>query len=378
MTERLTTLLHREADGLDVPQPDAARILGDGRRARRRQALTQGAVGVVAAVLVLVAGGVAWQVAGGAGGRHRSDLPAASNAQLEGWAVASGSTVQLGSGRTVEVGGKVKSLYYTSAGVLVRYGKGAETDAPDSTYALIDREGEVSDFRLDLGDRVPGTSPTQPYLVYADAADDRAHWNIVVRDVRSGEVVRTVPVSGAFTWGGWVAPPVSLDGDHVYVGLDTAMLDVSVTTGAISTSALPPSMMPTVDGGRTVVWSPRGAPRVLDARTGATLLQVKGGEQVVSLSPDGRFAFQHSYRTCDEHNRCSFDDPKATVHDLATGRSIVVDVSTAGYGWTPEGDLLRVTDDAVDVCDPTDGSCRSTPVEVGGENLRLGGASYES
>lgn len=42
MTDRLATLLHDEADRLDVPAPPAADILRGGRRIRRRRRLAAG------------------------------------------------------------------------------------------------------------------------------------------------------------------------------------------------------------------------------------------------------------------------------------------------------------------------------------------------
>ena len=376
MTERLATLLHQEADGIDVPAPDAMQILGTGRRLRRRRGVVQGAATVAVLAVALTAGAVALDRAGNG---RASDLPPASAEQLEGWAVASGSTVQLGNGHTVKVDGKVKSVYYTSAGVLVRTGREAATDAPDSAYTLVDPDGRRTDFALELGDRVPSTDPTQPYLVYADATPDPNRWNVIVRDVRTGEVTQTISVTGAFTWGGWVAPPVSLDGSHVFVGMDEATLDVDLTTESVTPSTvLDPSNAPNVAGGHEIMETRRGVQRVVDVATGEVLLQMQNEEQLLSFSPDGRHAIEVSYRNCDEAGTCVFDRPKATVYNLTTGGHIVIDVQSASYGWTPQGDLLRVTDDAVDVCDADTNVCRSTPVEVDGRNLRLGGNSYES
>lgn len=377
MTERLTALLNREAETLEVPPPNTPALLTAGRRAVRRRRGWHAAAGLTVAA-GLVAGGVTALDLRDQG--RASDLAPASAAQLDGWAVASGSTVLLGNGREVEVPGKVKSLYYTSAGVLVRSGASSTTDAPDSTYALVDESGDVTDFSLELGDRVPGTDPGQPFLVYADATSRADKWNVVVRDVRTGEVTRTIPVTGAFTWGGWVAPPVALSGSHVYVGMDGATLDVDLTTGGVSEAAhLPASTMPTVTAGREVVEDrgDRGA-SVVDVATGEALLRVPGSERIVTLAPGAAHAISVSYRTCTEDGECRYDEPLAEVFDLAAGTSSRVDVSDASYGWTPGGYLLRVDDDSVDVCDPGSDECFSTPVEVDGRNLRLGGNSYEA
>ena len=377
MTERLSALLNREAESLEVPPPNTPALLGAGRRVVRRRRGWRAAAGLTVAA-GLVAGGVTALDLRDQG--RASDLAPASTAQLDGWAVASGSTVLLGNGREVEVPGKVKSLYYTSAGVLVRNGASSSTDASDSTYALVDDSGAITDFSLELGDRVPGTDPGQPFLVYADATGRPDEWNIVVRDVRTGKVARTIPVAGAFTWGGWVAPPVALSGSHVFVGMDGATLDVDLTTGGVSEAAhLPASTMPTVSAGREVVEErgERGS-SVVDVATGEVLLRVNDPDHFLTLSPDGRHAIAVSWRTCTEDGECSFDEPLAEVFDLAAGTSRRVDVSDASYGWTAGGDLLRVDGDSVDVCDPGSDECFSTPVEVDGRNLKLGGNSYEA
>jgi len=377
MTERLAALLHAEAERLQVPPPDAATTIGIGRRqVRHRRLGTAAAAAGVAAALVV--GGVALSDLRDPG--RANDLAPASAAQLDGWAAASGSDILLGNGGTAEISGNVKSLYYTSAGVLVRSGASSSTDAVDSTYALIDDAGDVTDFSLDLGDRVPGTDPGQPYLAYADATDQPDVWNVVLRDVRTGEVTTTIPVSGAFTWGGWVAPPVALSGSHVFVGMDAATLDVDLATGAVTESdTLPASTMPTVTAGREVVEERRErGVRVIDVATGEVLLRVNERDRFLTLSPDGRHAIAVGWRTCTEDGECSFDEPVAQVYDLAAGTSREIDVSDASYGWTPGGDLLRVDGDSVDVCDPGSDECFSTPVEVDGRDLRLGGNTYEA
>jgi hypothetical protein len=377
MTDRLSALLHAEAEVLDVPAPHTADIVHSGRRLVRHRRRLRAAGGVLCAAALVVAGLSAAELRDSGDG---SALDPASAAQLDGWAVASGSTVLLGNGRTVEVAGKVKSVYYTSVGVLVRSGADSSTDAADSTYALVEDDGDVTDFGLELGDRVPGTDPDQPYLVYADATDRLDVWNIVVRDVRSGEIDRTIPVSGAFTWGGWVAPPVALSGSHVYVGLDDATLDVDLTSGAVTESAtLPASTMPSVTAGREVIEERRRrGSRVIDVATGNVLLRVEDPDRFVTLAPGGGHAISVSWRTCTENGECSFVQPLAEVFDLAAGTSRTIDVAEASYGWTPQGDLLRVDRDSVDVCDPSSDKCFSTPVDVDGRDLKLGGNSYEA
>lgn len=375
MPERISELLHDEATALDVPHAPVGDVLARGRglRRRRRAVTVLGATAAVAALAV----GVTLLPEPGSEGRGEELSPAAE--ALRGWAVGSGSAVLLGNGRTASVDGTVKSVYYTSAGVLVRTGADATTDAPDSAYSLVTEDATVTDFALELGDRVPGTDPGLPYLAYAEPTGAPDRWTVVLRDVRSGEVAHEVPVSGAFTWGGWVAPPVSLSGDHVYVGMDGATLDVHWPTGEVTRSeVLPASTMPVVAGGREVLGDSGEAQRVVDVQTGKVLLRVPATDASLVLSPDGRHALLRPMSMCDDSGTCTFEQDTTEVYDVTTGSATTVDLAGTAMGWTPQGDLLRVDEDSVDVCDPSTGECTPTPLEVDGRGLRLGGSLYEA
>jgi hypothetical protein len=375
MTDDLSLLLRREADALDVPPAPTAAILAGTRRTRRRRAGGRSLLAVTIAAAAVTAVALAPRLAGGDASR---ELPVAASDRLDGWAVASGHEVQLGSGRTVDVGASVKSVYYTSAGVLVRTGDSAATDAPDSTYRLIGDDGELGSFALDLGDRVPGTDPASPYLAYADATGSPDRWAIVLVDVRTGEVGATTEVDGAFTWGGWVAPPVALSDGLVYVGLDDATLAVDPFAGTVGPTSLPGSTAPTVSGGREVVGETDEPSTVVDVASGAELLTIDIGQAHSSLSPDGRYAIAIPWRTCDEDDRCTYDEPSTRVYDVTTGNSVEIPLTGYAYGWTPGGDLLRRSDGSVDVCSAATGECSSTPIDVDDAHVRLGGSSYES
>ncbi|WKN49811.1 hypothetical protein [Nocardioides sp. Arc9.136] len=379
MTERLSALLHAEADELRVPPPDPATVLAGGRRIRRRGRLA--AAGTSLAVLALVGGGALAATGGDDSPGRGVDLPVASAPAVD-WAVGSGSTVHLDDGSEVEVDGVVTSLYYTSAGVLVRTGASSSADQDDHHYELVDGDGAPTSFDLDLGDRVASTDPTLPLMAYARSGGDARSWEVVLRDVRSGEEVRSFPVRGSYTWAGWVAPPVALDGDTVYVGLDDATLAVDWRSGEVSTSTLPGSTMPAVRGGRDVVDVVEG-PRAQDAEAVVAvgsreeLLVTSGPEQLASLSPDGRTALLHGYRLCKDDDRCSFTEDGVLV-DLETGRRVDVALDGAsGSGWTTDGRLLVVTAETVAVCDAT-GACTPTSVEVDEAGIRVGGTLYEA
>lgn len=53
MTDRLTTLLHDEGSGIEVPRPEPQAVIACGRRLRRRRRTTAAVAGAVAAVLVV-------------------------------------------------------------------------------------------------------------------------------------------------------------------------------------------------------------------------------------------------------------------------------------------------------------------------------------
>lgn len=340
-------------------------------------------VAAVAAGLVAVAGIGVTASLGGPAAQQQLPVDPAVAAPLDpsGWAISTGSLVTLGNGETATLPDAVKSIYYTSAGTVVRTGEVAYTDAPDSAYALVTDDGEIHSLGLELGDRAPSTDPTLPYVAYAEGRGGDDEWSVVLRDVRSGDVAATIPIEGDFTWGGWNAPPVALDGDHVYVGLDDATLDVEWRTGAVSEAEhLPASRFPTVTAGLEVLERRNGnLGSIVDVATGAVVVEdLPAGPAAASVSPDGRYALLVPWRTCDEGaDFCSYDDPTSEVIDLADGSTTTVDLGDQ-VGWTPDGRLIRVTDDAIDLCLPLTGDCTSTGMTVQGGPLKVGGNSYES
>ena len=378
MTENhLSDLLHETATGLDVPVAPAGAILTMARRARRhrRTAVMGGLAGAV------VVAGIGIGVAGLAG-HGRPTLAAASAPQADGWAVAQGSTIHLGDGATATVSGEVKAMYYTSAGTLVRVGRSPYTDAPDSAYWLIRPDGSTVDVDLSLGDRKPGTDPSLPYIAYAARGSDARHWHVVLRDVRTSTVVRTIDVEGAFTWGGWEAPPVALSGDHVYVGMDKATLDVDWRTGRVAHAAgLAASRMPTTAGGRDLSGDESPA-RVVDAQTGKTLLTIRFDDDRTfpRLSADGRHVLMSPTATCRDAAHCTLDADTATVYDVDTGaRQRLRSLRYGSFGWTPTGRLLEVDNHRVETCDVDSGRCASTPVRLDGTGpIRVSGNDNES
>lgn len=379
MTERLMTLLHREADLLDVPPVPTTEILGAGRRLRRRRRTVWAASAAVALVVVGGGGAVALN-----GSQQRTVTPAAPI--LSGpfaWAVD--DTVYLGSAATpVQMPEVAQTLYYTSAGILVRTNKDGSSDggAPFH-FELVAPDGKATKLGVTLGEIVPSTDPTEPYLAWATMDGDQIR--VVVHDVTTDRDVATVDVPGTFTWGGWTAPPVSLAGDRVFVSLDDSTAVVDWRTGTTTTSSvLPGSLFPDISGGRTVRLhgrnSDQASAEIADAATGADLLDIPISKfDQVSLSPDGRFAMVAAEGPVDPQSQ-SRSQASTQVYDVDAGTHVSVAVSAFDVGWTPQDDLFGVHGDQLTVCSASTGDCHATtvPKAEGQGMVRYTGRVYES
>jgi hypothetical protein len=373
MTERLMTLLHAEAETLDVPPAPTTEIMFAGRRLRRRRSRT---IWASAAALALVVAGTGAVALHDRDGRKLTPTAVAPTGPFA-WAVD--DTVYLGAAaHAVQMPEVAQTLYYTSAGILVRTNKDGSSDggAPFH-FELVTADGTAIRLGVTLGEVVPSTDPTQPYLAWATNTDGKIQ--VVVHDVTTDRDVATVDVPGTFTWGGWSAPPVSLAGDRVYVGTDHETAVVNWRTGeATTTAVLPGSQLPDVSGGRTVVVNRQGASHatadIVDAASGADVLDIpiERDDQVL-LSPDGRFALVMSYGP----------GPAASavqVYDVNAGTHVSVDVSAFNVGWTPQDGLFSVHGDQLQVCDATTGTCRTStvPKATGDGLIRYTGRVYES
>lgn len=392
MTERLSALLHDEAESLDVPHPAAHDVLTRGRGLRRRRHLV--VVGAAVAVLAVIAGSaLAAQM-----GDDRAEDSGFAGADADGAVFSIGSTVYLDGGATKATidDTSIKSLHYTSAGLLVRHGDNPYSDGGGpQRFSLVRPDGSVLPIDVTLEETVHSTEPSQPYLAYAEVTDGTVE--VVVRDLSDDTEVARVPVPGDFPWGGWAAPPVALSGDRVFVGSDDVARVVDWRTGEVSeTDAIAPGY-PEVFGGRASDSSRREA-SVVDVTTGETLLSVPVEDYgSLELSPDGRFA-----KLDTERSGKGFD-----VYDVAKGEHVSIDGGAFDYGWSADGDLFRLDGSALTVCAAGNGECTTADVdldkepsaeegvlmkctddgrkcrEVGGPpdfsgELKLGGMTYES
>ncbi|WP_067438759.1 YncE family protein [Nocardioides jensenii] len=381
MTERLSHLLHDEADLLDIPSAPTGPVLAKGRSIRRRRRATR--LVAAAAVLGVIGGGAALMADGPGGGDRTSDAPvSATERYLRGGAYAVGSTVYFGDpgNGPITLEEKVKALYYTSEGVVVRTGRTPWTDDPGpSHYALVTPNGDVQRLDLDLGDRVPATDPHTQTMVYADG--QQGAWELVVVDISTNTEVKRIPFEGSFSWGGWEAPPVGLAGDTAYVGMDDATLSIDLETGESSVAeGLDKATMPEATGGHALTTDYSTGMEVVDLASGERLLQIDlpEGHHFGELSPDGRYLKVVAEEELDENGQMGPTDPGFDVYDVATGEHVSFDQQPWDFGWSPDGHLVKVTRTEVTVCDAGTGTCTTDEQASGKGEIKIAGNAYES
>jgi hypothetical protein len=380
VTERLAELMHRAVDDLPVPPAPSPEVLRRAHKERRHRGFI---VTVGAAAAVVVASGIGLAAIGDRDGesRDRSGQVADTAGGLTGPVFSVGTTVYLDGGtRTATVDDKaIKSLYYTSAGVVVRHGNNNYSDGGGPMrFSLVTPDGSVRPLAASFEETVPSTDPDEPYLAWAEKVDGVV--DVVVLDVRDGSEAARVPVPGAKTWGGWEAPPVSLDGDLVYVGTDDVQRVVDWRTGEVSTSEDVEPGFPSVRDGHAVVYADN-ASSVVDVNDG-TVIYAAGKNEFLSMSPDGRYALSEDYDS---------DGPRAQIVDLSTGAAVPLDIRGNGLGWAPDDAVFTLNGSKLTVCPAATGACTTTTVQLAvvpgagdgsdedfDDDLRLGGMTYES
>jgi len=370
MTDRLALLLRDEADRLDVPPPPAAAALHAGRRVRRRRRVTRMA-SAAAVAAALGVGAAVWTGHDATRPPEVADSTVGIGPTADVDAVfAVGDTVYLHSGLVAARMDEVaQTLYYTSAGLLVRTNATGRSDGGGPFhFTLVTTNGSISRLPLELGEVVPSTDPREPYLAYAATSGDGVE--VVVTDVRTGEEAARFPVPGVADWGGWEAPPVDLDGDEVYVGSGAGAVAVNWRTGEVREST-PVAAYPEVSGNRTVVSDADGV-RVLDATTGSVVLAVPSPPKhpLLLLSPDGRRLIVGDATGPDG----------AAVYRVDTGDRQELPGRAGDYGWTSTSQPYTVDEDGITYC-AMGTHCLTAPptgnVAWGGF-VRLGGRVFES
>ncbi len=365
MTERLSVLLREETDALDVPPAPTVAILARGRGLRRRHRWTRAvAVAAVAAVVV----------AGSATGAHRFraddsiDPTRATEAFVSEGAFAVGRDLYIGD-EQLRWPDAIKALYYTSAGVVVRSGSSENTNDGVSTYTLVSPTGEKSLVHADSSDRIPGFEPDGTNFAYSDQSTGQLV--VVVHDVVTDRELARVTVLDHPVETGWDAPPVSIDGDVVWVRTNPGWTQVNWRTGEVL--AVPDTQDTfEIQNGRyavqgSSVWEIRS---MADQSKVGNVRMLQGW--YAFFSPDGRYmrSFPNDTMNTDER-------PDSYVHDVSDGTRF--NHADAGYdiGWTPDGHLLVLDGQTVRTCEPMSDAC-SVRAFDGSGSVKLGGAPYES
>jgi hypothetical protein len=369
MTERLNQLLHAEADQLDIPPVAADAALTRGRGLRRRR---QAGTFVVAAGLAVILG------TGGFVAYDRlTDDP---ELQLSDAAAFEQHGVYLADGKlhvgnhAVEIDAKINAVYYTSAGVVVRTGPTGDRESSDGGYlSLVRPDGTVTPLTPRFNDVEPGTTPSSSLIAFARPSG--SGFEAVVWDVATDQQVAAVPFDGAFTWGGWAAPPVSISGDHVYASLDQHTLDINWRTGASEPLAgSPGSRWETVAGD---VWadeqSGQVVVRTLDDSSPLLPVPVDGDYAESWLSPDGGYVVVQA-----EDVEPMGDYPAASLHDIATGESRELPEDGWNAGWTPDGHVLLLSGNDVLSCTAIAQDCITIGEVEDPGSVRLAEAYYGS
>jgi hypothetical protein len=333
-----------------------------------------------ATALAVVAAGVgAALTAGGDGGSADNHLAERAGG-LSGPVFSVGTTVYLdGGAQSAVIADKaVKSMYYTSAGVLVRHGNNPYSDGGGPMrFSLVSPTAEVQPLDVTFEETVPSTDPDEPYLAYAEVVDGVV--DVVLVDVRDGSEAARVAVPDVEEWGGWAAPPVSLDGDVVYLGSNDATYAVDWRSSAVtSLDSVDGFGPPDVRSGHGIVYDGSN-PSVVEVLDGSTLLTAEKDEFLM-LSPDGRYALGQVYDS---------STLAARVVDLSTGTSVPLDIEGNGVGWSPDNDIFAVNGTKLTSCPAETGACTTTRLDLAvapddngsksfEDDLKMGGATYES
>lgn len=329
-------------------------MIRQGRQLRRRRRATVGVAGLAVTAILAGGGFLGHQLLSGPEQSPTTNV--AATPEL-GPVYAAGSTVVVGDVKAT-VPHTVHDLVFTSAGILVRSNQnGGASDGSGPEYlTLVKDDGSTTDLGVLPGDRVgPATDPAQPY--YALAEKTGSGFEAVIRDVRSGDVVKRVALPDQ-PKSYWDVPPLSLHGDQVFAGFKNSTWSINWRTGNASQIADSDGGVPTIASGRFFVVGDN-AISVRDIATDQELLSVPTkptDAAYADLSPDGRSLLVVR----------QIDIPESfTLYDVQTGKSR--DLKATGNGWwqwTPEGDALAVTKDGITVCGVAD-ACTTSDLAPG-------------
>lgn len=363
MTDRLRTLMHDEADHLQVPPVPADAVLAAGRRIRRNRRLVAGS----SALAVAVVAGVGTLAVLDRVDRGPEHPPVASYSAAYDVVYAAGSTVVVDDERAT-VRGTVHDMVYTSVGALVRSNRhgGISDGSGPETLTLVRPDGSTVALGTIPEGVGPATDPRQPY--YALAEKERDGFVAVVRDAESGDEVARVALPDQ-PRSYWAVPPLTLAGDVLHVGYRSTVWAVDWRTGDAEEVEGQPGGIPATSSGRRVVGGDGSPIRVIDVATDEEVYSTPmEGFGDGELSPDGRSLLV----TFEE------GEGSSTLHDVASGRSLELPApEDMGWGWTGSGRAVTIGPDGLTVCG-VDG-CEEKSLAAGTSgDVKPGGERYES
>ncbi|WP_232676475.1 hypothetical protein [Nocardioides sp. R-C-SC26] len=371
MTDRLSDLIHREATDIAVP-PASTSVVALGRRIRRhrRVAVAGGVVGVVA--MLTGVGLVASQ--------HDDTraIEPATPVDVSRAVFSVGTTVYLDGGSVAAPidDAAIKSLKYTSLGVVVqhgdnpyRFGGGAQR------YSLVTWDGRVRDLGLSTTDVEYATDPGKPLLAYVEETPQGPGLAVVDLADGSGSSM-SLDLDGDLRF-----RAIALDGENAYIqdGEGVAVVDLPSATQRSDISARISDLVgdSTAIAGDVAIDYRDESLVVLDS--GERLFEVPDPSAALRLSPDGSTALL-----------LTAGGP-TSAYDVASGTSTPITDADATFWWTADGDIFTVTDDGtLRACDTGSGECVRERLDLPvlpnsvqsdadfDDVLNLAGQSYES
>ncbi|MGL5824412.1 MAG: hypothetical protein ACRCYU_06185 [Nocardioides sp.] len=380
MTDRLTELLELEAADVRVSAAPVADILTEGRRLRRRQRRATTVLLAVTVAITSVGGAGTWRILERRDQGSPADSAIAAS-RLDVPVFGIGSTVYLGD-VIASAPGTVRSLHYTSAGVLVRSSVPTNAEKGDAdgsgldALSLVTANGGVTNLDVIGEGTAPVTDPDEPVFVLPRQAGGGLYASVYLATTgaRVGRVaLSTLPVAGPSP-----GRILGLDGDVLYAGNQENTVAVNWRTGQ-QRPIIGAEGIVEVRGGRAVI-DGRNWSRVINLNNSSIAATVPlRGYTGYRLSPDGQLATAVIEPEVDLTST-----PPLWVYDV--GRRRLVDLEklpSRGYGWTAGGDPFWITANSVVRCYPrTRGrACVTDPLPSGvrvdkDADVRLGGIDY--
>ncbi|KRC64327.1 hypothetical protein ASE12_05815 [Aeromicrobium sp. Root236] len=393
MTEQLIEQIRNHANSEPVPDLDLDGVIRRGRQVRRRRSVARRtfatlAVGALAGSAVIVAanrGSESNLTVSASFSAHEVKLVSA--AYRTGGAFSRGDTLWFSDpDYAVDLGTTIQLMYYTSSGVVAGV---TNDDAGDvkRDYVYVGTDGSVRELNLP-GNVVPGTDAQADR--YAYLTKQGSGFQIHVIEASTGDELATRSFDAPYSWAGWSVPPIGLTGDFVVLGVDGRQQVINWRTGERAAD-VPGTQLPVTGGGRALGGENGGVTYRLgdshalrSTRDLATVAESGLGPWAMNeLSPDGRFVeTTNTFVGYDDRGHFigvqsvdgkTISHPVVHVTDVATGHRVTLPGNSRTYGWTPDGQLMRVDGTKVTTCDGATGDCTSRTVPEGPGKIHMAG-----